>query len=184
MEIGTCQKHGEFILLEGCPKCLEEKRKPAVISSDLLQAMPIEKLESQIREQINTVVEIRHKVIETSELRLSAYQKWVEENQSLLDSESNAKSICQEAEAKLRELALLSYAVTGEKTVAPGVGIRLMTKLYYENSKAMDWAMEHKLAWKFDSSAFEKLAKVNKLRFVTYTEEPAATISNELFKEG
>ena len=157
---GTC-KHGEFYLEEGCPQCIDER---------------------QLKEQINAVVEARAKVKETTECRTSAYQKWIDENQPLLDNESNAKTGCQEAETKLRDLALQSYAKTKEKTVAPGIGIRVMTRLNYESQKAMEWAMEHKLALKLDSSAFEKIAKTSNLPFVTITEEPVATIATELAK--
>jgi len=138
--------------------------------------------EQQLKEQINAVVEAREKAQEATTRRTEAYQKWVEVNQPLIDNESNAKSACQEAEVKLREMALETYAETGEKAVAPGIGIRVMTRLNYENQKAMEWAIEHKLALKLDSSAFEKIAKTSTLPFVTITEEPQATIAAELNK--
>jgi len=136
----------------------------------------------EIREQINAVVEAREKLQKTKELRILAYQKWADDNQSFFDIESIAKNTCEEAEAKLRGLALLAYARTGEKSVAPGIGIRVKTVLGYLASDALDWAIEHKLALKLDSSTFEKIAKTSNLPFVSITEEPTATIATELVK--
>ena len=138
--------------------------------------------EKGLREQINIVVEARGKVKEATKLRVSAYQEFVEANQPLLDNESNAKTACEEAETILRNLALISYAETGEKAVAPGIGIRVMSRLGYDVKEAMAWALDHKLALKLDSSAFEKIAKTSDLPFVTTTEEPQATIATELEK--
>lgn len=138
--------------------------------------------EKELREKINLVVEARVLVQKTTEMRMSEYQKWVETNQRVLDNETNAKSVCQELEAQLRELTLQSYAETGNKTPEVGLGIRVMTRLAYDNQEAMGWAMEHKLALKLDSSAFEKIAKTSNLPFVTISEEPQATIATELNK--
>ena len=135
-----------------------------------------------LEKQINVVVDARGEVQEASEQRTIAYQAWVEANQSLLDHERIAKDACQEAETKLRELAIHVYAENGEKVVAPGVGIRVMTELDYEGGEAMNWAMEHKLALKLDASAFEKIAKTNNLPFVTISEKPQATIATKLAK--
>ena len=136
----------------------------------------------KIAEQINLVVDARAKLEEALTLRHEAYQQWEEDNAFILDDETNARLACQEAETKLRELALLTYAETGDKTVAPGVGIRVMTKLGYDNQEAMIWAMEHKLALKLDTPAFEKIAKTNPLPFVLITDEIQATIATALAK--
>lgn len=140
--------------------------------------------EKQLREQINAVVEAREKAQEAITKRAEALQSWQEANKQLYTNESDAKTACQQAEDGLRFLALQSYAKTGEKSVAPGIGIRLMTRLAYEDKDAMNWSMEHKLALKLDFSAFEKMVKSNPLsfNFVNITEEPQATIATELQK--
>lgn len=134
----------------------------------------------ELKEQINVVVVARRLAQEAIALKTEAYQNWVSANQQLLDNEADAKTVCQEAEASLREAALLVYAEVGEKTVAPGIGIRVMTRLNYDSQEAMTWAMEHKLALKLDTSAFEKIAKTSSLPFVNTTEEPQATIATDL----
>ncbi len=134
----------------------------------------------ELKEQIQVVIEARERARETNALRVASYNQWVEANQQLLDRESIAKSVCLETEAILREFALQAYAETGDKAVAPGIGIRIMSRLGYDSKEAMGWAMEHKLALKLDASAFEKIAKMSNLPFVTTTEEPQATIATQL----
>ena len=135
-----------------------------------------------IEEQINIVVEAREKAREANASRIASYNKWVEENQVLFKEETETKLACSKVEGELKELALETYAETKDKTVAPGIGIRVMTKLSYETTEAMDWAIKHTLALRLETSVFEKLAKLNHLSFVSITKEPSATISTELEK--
>lgn len=134
----------------------------------------------QLREQIKVVVEARQGAQGATDCRASAYQGWLEANQPLFDNEANAKEVCAEAEAKLRELTLLAYAQTGNKTPMVGVGIREVTKLEYDNKTAFDWAVGHTMALKLDVPAFEKIVKASPLDFVKVTKEPQATIATQL----
>ena len=135
---------------------------------------------NELQKQINAVVEAREKARGANEARVTAYTKWLEKNQHLFDTEKLAMTACDAAESGLRILAVASYIETGEKAVAPGVGIRVMSRLNYENKDAIEWALEHKLALKLDTSAFEKIAKTSNLPFVDITEVPQATIATEL----
>ena len=188
-EKGHCE-HGDFVLAEGCPQCTaarmaEEGNTQAGIAEAVKTAsenpVPVPTA-AILGGQINAVVEAREKAKGATVERTASYEKWLESAKVLIASEDAAKAACQEAEGTLRELALQSYASTGEKAVAPGVGIRVRTILGYLAKDAMAWAMEHKLALKLDSSAFEKIAKTSNLPFVTITEEPQATIATELEK--
>lgn len=136
----------------------------------------------RLTEQINAVVEARGKAQEATNNRTGAYNVWLATNEQLFISEKAAKTACQDAEDNLREMAIAIYSETGNKIVASGVGIRVMTKLGYDAEEAMDWAVEHKLALKLDTSTFEKIAKTSNLSFVSITEEPSATIATELTK--
>ena len=66
------------------------------------------------------------------------------------------------------------------KVPAPGVGIREVTVLSYDEGIALQWAKAHKLALKLDTEAFKKIAKVDTPDFVKITTEPKATISHNL----
>jgi len=135
-----------------------------------------------INEQINLVVEAREKAKEALDKRMAAYGTWLLSTEQLFADEKAAKETCAEAEKQLREMALEVYAETKDKAVAPGIGIRVMTKMEYDAKVAMEWAVKHELALKLDTGAFEKIAKTNALPFVIIFEEPLATIAQELVK--
>jgi len=130
-----------------------------------------------IGEQINAVVDAREKASELKGQRDALLEGWNEANQELLDALTQAGADVAEAEAKLRELAIQVYAETKEKNVAPGVGIRVMTKMEYDTKAAMEWAVKHSLALVLDKKAFEAIAKTTPLDFVVSIEEPTATIA-------
>lgn len=86
-------------------------------------------------------------------------------------------------EGQLRALILSEYEQTGSKKPAPGLGVRVVTKLLYHPSDALRWAREHDLAIKLDVPAFEKIARSTELPFVRTTQEATATISPDLTEE-
>ena len=134
----------------------------------------------ELKERINEVVQARQQLKVALEKRHESYSAWEEANMVILDNESNARTVCQGLEAELREATIADYALTGNKSPEVGLGIRVKTCLAYEGKDAMEWAVEHKLALRLDTSSFEKIAKTNNLPFVTITEEPSATIATEL----
>ncbi len=134
----------------------------------------------QLKAQIKVVAESRGLAQEASERKAEAYQKWLDDHSQLLANESEARNHCQEAEVTLRELTLQAYAETGDKTPAPGVGIRERTVLTYDGKVAFDWAKAHKMALQLDKRAFEKIAKADTPDFVKVSTEAQATIATNL----
>ena len=137
---------------------------------------------TELEKQINLVVEARAKAGEAKTLRLLAFEEWEHKHEGLFLAEKEFGAACAFEESQLREMAVKVFGETGDKQVAPGVGIRVRTVLNYESKDAMEWAVKHELALKLDPSAFEKIAKTSNLSFVTITEEPTATIAAELQK--
>ena len=139
---------------------------------------------TDIEKQINLVVEVRRQLKDALEERHDSFSAWEEANAVILDNESNARTSCQEAEAQLRDMAISVFSEAGDKQVAPGVGIKEVTKLSYELGIAFEWAKEHKLALKLDVTAFEKIVKASPDQFANFsiniTKEPQATIATEL----
>lgn len=86
------------------------------------------------------------------------------------------------AEEKLRAATLAAYQETGNKKPAPGVGIRIMKALDYEECQAIEWAVEAGAGncLKLDKKNFEKAAEALALDFVTINNVPQATIAKEL----
>lgn len=97
-----------------------------------------------------------------------------------------SKGLVTSEEAELRRLALVAFEETGSKTPAPGVGIRITKFVAYDAGKALQWAREHGIALKVDTTAFERIATASPIQpgdplaFVTVTEQPQATLAKDL----
>ena len=137
---------------------------------------------TELEKQINLVVEARAMVEGEKLAYAGAYQKWLNENKTIIDVLEATETVCAEREVTLREMALQTYASTQDKQVAPGVGIREVTKYAYDEAEALKWAIEHKMALKLDETKFKNHVKADPPDFVIITEEPTATIAAELQK--
>lgn len=110
-------------------------------------------------------------------------QKWNNENAELLQSYETAFLVVETIEKKLRTAVVDSYNEQADKTiktVIPGWGVRVDTKLEYTPTDAIAWAVEHKHLHllKLDIPAFKKIATVLKPDFVTFQEEVTARIEH------
>ena len=170
----ACKWCGGLMLSDGDQDRCSNCGRGALIGGD--------KVADELKGQINIVVEAREKAEKAIEVRNQAKFKWEEENKAILDEAVDAVQKVEEAETILRHLTVASYLETGNKNPAPGIGIREMTTLEYEEKVAFDWALEHKMALKLDTSAFEKIAKASPLDFVKVFTEPKATIATALKK--
>jgi hypothetical protein len=86
------------------------------------------------------------------------------------------------AEEKLRAATLAAYQETGNKKPAPGVGIRIVKEMIFDEAEAIDWAVDAsaKNCLKLNTSNFKKVAEGLGLPFVEIVECPQATIAKEL----
>jgi hypothetical protein len=101
--------------------------------------------------------------------------------------QAEMKQTIADLEAKVRELALEAYQVTGEKKVAPGVGIRVNTSHSYSVAEMYVWCEANAPAFilhSVDAKAIGKVAKSLQERGapIILTEEPTATIATDLDK--
>ena len=135
---------------------------------------------NQLKEQIRVVVEARQKAQEAQEAKRLAMLEWEKQNEAIIREALFAEQAVKEAEHRLRELTLEVYAQTGNKAPVKGVGIREVTKLEYDAKAAYNWAVEHKIALKLDTVAFEKMAKVSPPDFVRVFQVAQATIATQL----
>lgn len=131
-------------------------------------------------EMVAVVADLRAIVArETANLNESR-QAWEAAHYQEIDRIKALTQALAEAEAALRAAAVAAYQETGNKKPAPGVGIRVQTKLRYDESDALRWALEHDLCLMLDKAAFERQARVTPLGFVETVETPAATIATDL----
>jgi hypothetical protein len=104
-------------------------------------------------------------------------EAWASQYATLLQEEALQKQTVRQVEATLRTLALAVYQSTERKEIAPGIRVREMTRLIYDPQEALTWAIAHQMALMLDVKAFEQLAKVTALPFVTRTTALQATLS-------
>ena len=110
------------------------------------------------------------------------YQAWLTETQPLGDAVSELKDLLADAESRLREAALNTYAATGEKKLPCGVGVKIATRMNYSPDDAFEWAKAHNMALQLDKTAFEKIAKASPMDFVEFVEVPTATLPTDTAK--
>lgn len=90
-----------------------------------------------------------------------------------------------DAERNVKALAEAAYRATGDVMPAPGITVKLVTKLRYSAAEAFAWARDTHMALipeQLDVKAFEKIAKATTLPFVTTETEPKVTIASDLDK--
>jgi hypothetical protein len=128
-------------------------------------------------EAIQTVITARQQyhLVHTQVQQLR--EAWASQYAALLQEEARHKQTVHQVEATLRTLAVAVYQSTDRKEIAPGVKVREMTRLIYDPQEALTWAMAHQMALMLDVKAFEQLAKVTTIPFVTRTTALQATLS-------
>lgn len=133
-----------------------------------------------LEKQIQVVAEKRRLRDEDQRILTEARSKWESEHLTTIVAAKLSANICVESEAQLRDLTLAAYRETGNKAPAPGVGIRIGSKLLYDVAQAFTWAKQHGLALKLDAAAFEKIAKASPPDFVVTEPQVTATIASDL----
>lgn len=135
-----------------------------------------------LQEQIHKVAVARQKAHDLSKMKKDSYLRWMAAEGELIDAETEAAQECAQAEETLREMTLAEYERTKDKHPAPGVGIKVGTRLDYNEHDAFAWAVVHEMALSLNRKSFEAHAKISQLDFVTITEEATATIATDLGK--
>lgn len=105
------------------------------------------------------------------------------ENVDAIQEAYAAELSVSELDSYVREATLAAYrADPSNKQPAPGVGIRVTTRLTYDEAKAMMWALDHQMPQllKLNVKAFEKAAPALGLPFVETVSTPSATIASDL----
>jgi len=137
---------------------------------------------SELEEQIKHVrvlradLEIREQDLHEKQVAFN------QENAVLINEKCRLMNACGEAESRLRELTLAAYQATGSKKPAPGVGVRVVKTLHYDEAEALVWAIESgaEACLSLQKTNFTKVAEGLKLDFVTIEEVAQATIAKEL----
>jgi len=135
---------------------------------------------NEIQEQIKVVAQVRKLAQEKADAVKASKLAWEKSNRNFLEDAEQTAQFLSASEMVLRDLTLKAYLETGNKTPAPCVGIREVNKLEYDLPTAFEWAIEHRMALKLDTPAFEKIAKASPPGFVKTVTAPQATIATDL----
>jgi len=134
----------------------------------------------ELEAQVKVVSEARKHAEDLKDAKNTSMEQWQSVNVELLQFLRQANETVDIEEDELRQLTIKAYEETGNKAPVPGVGIREVTKLDYEQPEALHWAIEHTMALSLDKKAFEKIVKASPLPFVTITHPVEATIAQNL----
>ncbi len=106
-----------------------------------------------------------------------------EANKELIESIEKASSDEFEIKEKVKVEAIAEFEKTKEKKLLGGIGIRILSKLIYSESDAMNWANENMpvaLKTVLDKKQFETFAKSSELDFVDKEEKISVTFPKEI----
>ena len=120
-----------------------------------------------------------------SDMVRQAKEEFEVQNKKLIESITKAK---EEQDALIKSIhieALLSYSVDSNNDI--GYGIKVIKKKIweYDADKALEWAIDHRLALALDVKIFKELAKAHVVAktpfdFVKINEEPSVTIPGKI----
>ena len=115
------------------------------------------------------------------------YQKELDsfttKNAALIASIEVVSSKQEEIKQEVRIEAVEEFEESGEKKLLGGIGIRVSTKLFYDEVNAILWAKENMpiaIIESVDKKQFETFAKENHLDFVKKEESVSVTFPKEI----
>lgn len=146
--------------------------------------MTTETVAHPLADQIAAVIAARTRAAEATGLLSQARNQWELEHKAELDAARVAREDLQDAEENLRVAATRMWLASDRttKTLAPGVGIREITRYAFHPDHAFAWAKEHGMCLQLDEKAFKKVADAGAVpaTVVTIYTEPVATLATEL----
>lgn len=136
----------------------------------------------ELRPLIEEVIQARKTATASREAIAFLRQKWEDDHQDIIQCDRGFQEALVLAETQLRDAALVVFASTGEKQVAPGVSIRVNRKVAYRTEDATMWSHEHGgIAHVFDPKIFEKLALAGQAADIArIVDAPIATLAKTL----
>jgi hypothetical protein len=92
--------------------------------------------------------------------------------QSDLDELSEISISIDIGKNKIRDQAEVEFRLNpNSKKMAGGISVRIIKKLEYDFDKAFSWARDHDICLMLDKSAFEKIAKIQNIDFVSEVDD-------------
>ena len=130
--------------------------------------------------ELKTALENEQKVNEEIALKRDEFEK---QNAELFMKQAKIRESISDCKEILRENAEVGFSKDGLKKRLGGIGVRVGTDFIYDEKVAFNWAKEHKLCLKLDTTSFKKIAKTQDLDFVTKEEKITITFPKEIKME-
>lgn len=137
-------------------------------------------LEVHFEDALSALADARRTEAQAKALLAEARAAFEAQHADEIKMAADATALVKEFDEQARTWALDVFKATGEKKLMYGVEVKMFATMTYDAKEAEAWAVEHKMAMKFDAKAFEKIAKASPLPFVTVGEEPRVTIPTSL----
>jgi len=133
-----------------------------------------------MKEMVDELKTQRVELEDAKEEYKSEMIKFDEDHKKLIEKKIELQKSMSDLVINIQTAALKEYKETENKKPYPGIGIRVIPKLEYDEGNAMAWAKKHDLALCLDKRAFENLAKTQPFDFVKIKDNPKVTISANL----
>ena len=122
----------------------------------------------ELQAQIHVVARARGIAQDAKNEIVALRDMWAIDHSDALNDEDIKREVVVVEEARLRELTLAIFRETGDKHPAPEVNIREVEKLEYKPENGLYWAIQHNIALKLDTPAFEKIVKASPETFSSF----------------
>ncbi len=145
-----------------------------------MEKTEIETKEEQKKKQIEI---LKNKINEFLQKKQSWKEKhncFLEENKTITEEIAQLEIEIETTKNKIIEEEKQEYLIDLKKQRSFGIGIRVTSKLNYDDEEALVWAKEHQLCLTLDTKLFEQVAKTQKLPFVTMNEKIVVTFPKDL----
>ena len=110
-------------------------------------------------------------------IKLVSFQ---EENEKLINDIKQVSDELFVDKENIKVVAIEDFKKNGVKQLLGGLSIRVGTELEYDEFVALVWAKEHSMCLKLDSKAFENIAKVEDIDFVSKLEKVTVCFPKEI----
>lgn len=133
---------------------------------------------------MRAVADARAEAFAASEALRIRREQFAVDNANLMEHEADLKKRVLEAEANAKALIAVHYEQTKNTAPVAGAAVKLFKTISYDAQRAFAWAKEKGMALipeQLDVKAFEKIASVTALDFVTHGTEPRVQLAKELY---
>lgn len=132
--------------------------------------------------KLRKLADLRWEFLQLDDLCRQAKVDWEKKNVELIEKYNKVTVELQTYETKLKAEALDQFRLDGNTKPAPGLEVENFTVLDYLEVDATAWALKTGMAIKLDKPAFEKIAKISHLPFVSIRLEARCQIVSDLDK--